>query len=141
MFNESTTSHFRGHLTLNPIPEINFVSCLIRRKLKTQNTVTFTSGIDYDKYISKYLRNYVEHFPQTKSSLLPSFSVKRCTYYFSKTFSAHCPNKRFIISSWIPSFDEPIYPFDTQPSPYQAITSLMRRMKASTSPCPLIRYP
>ena len=37
----------------------------------------------------------------------------------------------------MPSFDEPTYPFDTQPPSYQAITSLIRRMKASTSPCPL----
>ena len=36
-----------------PIPEIKFVSCLICRKLRAQNTVTFTSGIDHDKYISK----------------------------------------------------------------------------------------
>ena len=119
------------------IPEIKFVSCLIGRKLKTQNTVTFTSGIDHDKYISKNFWNYIKRFLQSKSSLLPSFSATRCTDYFSKTFSALCPNKRFTIPSWIPSFDEPIYPFDTQPPSYQAITSLIRRMKASTSPCPL----
>ena len=74
---------------------------------------------------------------QSTQSLLPSFHVTRCTDYFCKTFSALNSNRVFAIPSWIPKFSEPTYPFDMNPPSYQTITSIIRRMQASTSPCPL----
>ena len=72
---------------------------------------------------------------QSTQSLHPTFPVTRCTEYFCKAFSALNSNKIFAIPSWIPKFSEPAYPFDLKPPSYQTITSIIRRMQASTSPC------
>ena len=41
--------------------------------------------------------------------------------------------------SWIPSFAAPVHPFTLQPPPYQKITSVIQRIKASSSPSLLDR--
>ena len=43
------------------------------------------------------------------------------------------------MSSWIPSFAAPVHPFNLQPPSYQKITSVIQRMKASSTPSPLDR--
>ena len=54
-----------------------------------------------------------------------------------ETLSAKHPNKQFPIPSWIPSFSNPTHPFHSDPPPYQKITSIIRRMKSSSSPGPI----
>ena len=45
--------------------------------------------------------------------------------------------KLFSIPSWIPVLPDPQFQFDLDPPSYQQVTNIIRRMKASGSPCPL----
>ena len=47
------------------------------------------------------------------------------------------PFKIFRYPSWIPAIEEPLVPYDISPPSYHQITKTIRRMKASSSPCPL----
>ena len=60
-----------------------------------------------------------------------------CFNYFKKTFAAVQPTKLFRFSSWIPTLCNPEIPFNLDPPTYQQVTSVIRKMKASGSPCPL----
>ena len=57
------------------------------------------------------------------------------TEYFRKTLQSMNPKKRFTIPSWIPAFKTPTYQYDITPPMYQEITKIIKRMKASVSPC------
>ncbi|XP_065069722.1 uncharacterized protein LOC135694781 [Rhopilema esculentum] len=121
-----------------PLIEIKYVSNLLHNKIKKQSSPTKSSSItNHDRDNTKNFWNYVKRTLQYETSALPTFSVAGCTEYFVKAFSAIAPNKHFTIPSWIPTFNEPSYSFDLEPPSYKTITSIIRRMKASTSPCPL----
>ena len=120
------------------LDEIRYVSRLLRSKLaKKTSTITSCETLDHDLSISKNFWGYVKLFLQKKPSLLPSFSLERCKQFFIETLSAKHPNKQFPIPSWIPSFSNPTHPFHSDPPPYQKITSIIRRMKSSSSTCPI----
>ena len=117
--------------------EIRNASHYLRSKLaKKTSTITSCETLDRDLSISKNFWGYVKRFLQKKPSLLPSFSLERCKQYFLDSLSAKHPNKQFPIPSWILSFSNPTHPFHSDPPPYQTITSNIRRMKSSSSPCP-----
>ena len=63
--------------------------------------------------------------------------MTQCFSYFTKTLAAIHPNKQFTIPSWIPALSDPEVQFDLDPPSYQQVTNIIRRMKASVSPCPL----
>ena len=69
--------------------------------------------------------------------MLPSFNLKQCVEYFTKTLAAVQPNKLFHIPSWIPKLSDPTIQFDLKPPTYHQVTNTIRKMKASGSPCPL----
>ncbi len=69
--------------------------------------------------------------------MLPSFTMSECLTYFRKTLAAIHPTKLFQIPSWIPKLCNPQSQFDLDPPTYQQITAVIRKMKASGSPCPL----
>ena len=60
-----------------------------------------------------------------------------CTNFFHDFFPARHPLKCFKIPSWIPFLPQPSVPYNMSPPTYQQITKVVRRMKASGSPCPL----
>ena len=127
-----------GHASLD---KIRYVSRLLGNKLaKKTSTITSCKTFDHDLSISKNFRGYVKLFLQKKHSLLPSFSLERCKQFFKETLSAKHRNKQFPIPSWIPSFSNPTHPFHSDPPPYQKITSIIRRMKSSSSPVQLTKY-
>ena len=70
-------------------------------------------------------------------SALPSFSFKQCFEYFTKTSAVVHPNKLFHIPRWIPKLSDPIVQFALEPLTYHQVTNIIRKMKASGSPCPL----
>ena len=120
------------------LDEIRYVSRLLRSKLaKKTSTITSCETLDHDLSISKHFWGYVKLFLQKKPSLLPSFLLERCKQFFIETLSAKHPNKQFPIPSWIPSFSNPTHPFHSDTPPYQKITSIVRRMKSFSSPCPI----
>ena len=63
--------------------------------------------------------------------------MTQCLAYFTKTLAAIHPNKLFSIPNWIPALSDPEFQFDLHPPSYQQVTNIIRRMKASGSPCPL----
>ena len=69
--------------------------------------------------------------------MFPSFSMTECAVYFTKTLAAVHPGKLFHIPSWIPRLSDPQVEFDLDPPSYQQVTAVIRKMKASGSPCPL----
>ncbi len=71
------------------------------------------------------------------NSTTPSFNVSQCLAYFKKTLAAVYPNKLFNIPNWIPTLSNPMIQFDLEPPTYQQVTNIVRKMKASGSPCPL----
>ena len=63
--------------------------------------------------------------------------MSECLNYFSRALAAVKPSKLFQIPSWIPKFNNPQIQFDLDPPSYRQITIVIRKMKASGSPCPL----
>ena len=80
---------------------------------------------------------YIKNILNKKDNILPSFNVTQCLAYFNETLAAIQPNKLFTIPSWIPLLPDPQVQFDLDPPSYQQITNIIRKMKASGSPCPL----
>ena len=87
--------------------------------------------------MNKNFWGYVKKVFKKKSDSLPTFDLAQCTAYFTKTFSAIIPSKTFTIPSWIPKFNSPTTQFNLDPPTYNEITSVIRKMKPSGSPCPL----
>ena len=90
-----------------------------------------------DDNIKKNFWGFVKNIFNKCTSSLPSFDVGTCTNFFTNFFSAINPLKTFKIPDWIPSLSAPTIPFDLSPPSYHQITKVVRRIKASGSPCPL----
>ena len=121
------------------VHEIKYVARLIRGRLANPKSTGTSTYTDHDKSINKSFWGYVKRTMQNKPSLLPSFSLDSCNKYFLSLVSAKAPNRSFPMPSWIPSSAAPVHPFNLQPPSYQKITSVIQRMKASSSPSPLDR--
>ena len=52
-------------------------------------------------------------------------------------FPSASPSRQFPIPSWIPTLPQASIPFILEPPSYDKVTNIIRRMKASGSPCPL----
>ena len=115
--------------------EIKVVSNLLRCKLKKTKPILNEGQVD-DK-IKKNFWSFVKNLFNKSTSSLPTFEVSTCTNFFSNLFSAIDPFKPFKILDWIPSLSAPTIPFDLSPPSYHQITKVVRRIKASGSPCPL----
>ena len=63
--------------------------------------------------------------------------MNQCLNYFIKTLSSINPTKVFNLPGWIPSLSDPEIPFNLEPPTYEQITNVIRKIKASGSPCPL----
>ena len=74
---------------------------------------------------------------QQSTSPTPTFDSYTCTQFFHNFFRCRNPLKSFSIPNWIPRLAQPSIPYDLSPPSYQQITKVIRRMKASGSPCPL----
>jgi hypothetical protein len=121
----------------------------LRAKLRpnNNNNQSSESGLDdshsnsqtrnHDKYIQKSFWGYIKNVLNRKDTVLPSFNMTQCFSYFTKTLAAIHPNKLFTIPSWIPALSDPEVQFDLDPPSYRQVTNIIRRMKASGSPCPL----
>jgi len=68
---------------------------------------------------------------------LPSFTQDHCTKFFLDFFCAVFLQRTFNTPSWLPPLPEPSTPFDQSPPSYEKITTIVLRMKSSSSPCPL----
>ena len=84
--------------------------------------------MNYDYSISKSFWGYVKKIFNKKYEILRSFSMNEC-------FSSVNPTKVFNFPSWIPALSDPVIPFNLEPPTYQQISNVIRKMKASGSPC------
>ena len=123
--------------------EIRYVSRTLRDKLRNansmsvNNTSTQPKTFNHDNLIGKNFWGYVKNILKPSNSLLPSFTMSICVSYFKDTLNSINPNKLFHIPSWIPKLSDPTVHFDLEPPAYRQVTNIIRKMKASGSPCPL----
>ena len=117
------------------------MSRILRNKLRNHGDIQTDSNQDnsfnHDKYIERNFWGYVKNVLNKEDTVFPSFSMTECAVYFTKTLAAVHPGKLFHIPSWIPRLSDPQVEFDLDPPSYQQVTAVIRRMKASGSPCPL----
>ena len=116
--------------------EIKYVSRLLRNKLRNTAGKT-TSEIDHNEQIKKSFWGYVKANLKHSSSLSPSFDIETCLTFFQDFFRSNNSSRSFTIPDRIPSLSSPVVPYNLAPPSYQQITKIVRRMKASGSPCPL----
>ena len=117
------------------IVEIRYVSHLLRSRLIKSRPAN--SDRNDDEKIRVNFWGYVKNIFKKSAVKLLSFDVSTCTDFFSKFFSSLNTTKNFQIPDWIPSLPLPISPFDLSPPSYKQIMKVVRRIKASVSPCPL----
>ena len=124
-------------LNKGDIDEIRLVSRYLRNKLnkKTDNTNFSSEAIDHDKNFDRNYWKYAKKVLNKTTAILPSFNKE--VEFLSRSFSALKPNKCFAIPSWVPKFANPKVPFNLILATYHQITNIIRKMKASGSPCPL----
>ena len=119
------------------------MSHILRDKLRSnvnnnnESSLDSSQSLNHDKYIGKNFWGYVKNILSKKDTVLPSFNMTQCLSHFTKTLAAIHPNKLFNIPSWIPALSDPEIQFDLDPPSYQQVTNIIRRTKASGSPCPL----
>ena len=119
------------------IAEIKYVSCLLHDKLRNNTSQVNIDPMNHDYSISKNFWGYVKKIFNIKVEMLPSFSMDECFDYFTRTLLSLNPNRVFNLPSWIPTLPDPVIPFNLEPPTYQQISNVIRKMKASGSPCPL----
>ena len=91
--------------------------------------------MNHDYSISKNFWGYVKKIFNIKAEMLPSFSMDECFDYFTRTLSSLNPTRLFNLRSWMPTLSDPVIPFNLEPPTYQQISNVIRKMKASGSPC------
>ena len=149
---ENLISKYRDHTVKNlkkalkdlkskdsDLEEIKYVSRTLRNKLRNNSHETPRPDdiFNHDEYIERSFWGYVKNILNKKNSVLPAFNMKECHTYFTKSLSFIHPNKLFRIPGWIPQLSNPEIEFNLEPPTYQQITAVIRKMKASGSPCPL----
>ena len=65
------------------------------------------------------------------------FQARNVHSIFSRCFHLFTPTRQFSIPSWIPALPQISISCSLEPPSYEKVTSVIRRMKASGSPCPL----
>ena len=121
------------------LPDIKYVSGLLRSKLKTTASVSnkLPATDKYDYHIGQNFWNFIKFTLEKGSSIMPSFFRDHCTRFFLHLFSETTLNNIVKYPSWIPSLPDPSIPFNQSPPSYEKVTNVIRRMKTSGSPCPL----
>ena len=131
---KSTLNHLKQSNA--DVMEVRYVAktlrLTLRRTSNSLNTVT-----NHDKLIKASFWSYVKQQVKQRTSSLPSFDSTTCTQFFCTFFRAINPAKSFKIPSWISPLPQPTLSYDLSPPSYHQVTKIVRRMKASGSPCPL----
>ena len=114
---------------------IRYVSKLLRSRIKLPSPKSLNK--DHDQEISQNFWHYCKKIIEIPPRILPEFDKQKCNNYFRKSLAAINPTKLFFIPKWIPKFNEPSVEFNLAPLTYNKICKIVKRMKASGSPCPL----
>ena len=120
--------------------EIKCISELLRCKANIGNTENINSKIEtsYRKMLIKEsFWKYAEEFITNLSEVVPTFDRAKCLMCFSKVFRSILPSRIFCIPDWIPSLPMPTSEFNMELLSYRDIKNIVRKMKTSSSFCPL----
>ena len=93
--------------------------------------------IDHNLELKNYFWNYVIHYLEKATNVLPTFDKAICYEFFKKSFKCVSPTKKFRIPSRIPSFPSYEKTIDSNPPTYSEITQIIKIMKTNGSPCSL----
>ena len=85
--------------------------------------------------------HYSKKCIEIPSHILPESDKQKCNKYFEKSPAAVNPTKLFATSDWTPRFNDPSVELDLSPPTYNKIWKIVKRMKASGSPCLLDQIP
>lgn len=122
--------------------EIRFVSGVIRNRLRNPKRETTTVAKETEDI---FQRNFWKACKKTftrATSPPPMFSLATCASYFSRILAQTGGlHKRFRTPSWVPPVALETKPFDNSPPTYQSVTRAIKRLRSSTSPCPLDQIP
>src|SRR5882757_9554271 len=115
------------------LPEISFVSRLIRTRLKDKKRASVaTENVDQDLLCRKHFWKFVKKVFRDVNSSLPTFNISTCYLFFSKTLSL-VSSGPFPIPSWIPPLS-----FAGIPTPsYGQVAKAIRYARVRSSSCPL----
>ena len=119
------------------IDEIRYIAKLLRGKVNNPSNQTDVTAIDHDKEIVDSFWSYCKQYLEAGKQKLPTCSRESCQTYFRNSFKCANRLKRFFIPNWIPRFEPPSVAFNLSPPMYHQINKIIKRMKASGSPCPL----
>jgi len=97
------------------MPEISFVSRLIRTRLKVKKlNADAARDIDQDLMCRRHFWKFVKKVFKNVNSSLPTFNVSTCYSFFSKTLSLVSPGP-FPVPTWIPPSNPPPVPISPLP--------------------------
>ena len=120
----------------SPEKEIVYVSKLLRSKFgkKGNKLDVFKQELKFKENFWKFCKSNLE----TKKDQMgvPTFDEKKCYNHFRNTCKAKHRNKHFDFPSWMKLLHEPTSCFNQEPPKYQEIANIIKKMGASSSPCP-----
>ena len=119
------------------VEAIKIVAKLLRNKINNNSPNDNIISTDHDLEVSKNFWSYCKRFLNYSQQKLLSFNKQKCQTFFKSALSCAIPRRIFGIPDWIPRFNAPTHQFDLKPPSYHEINKIIKRMKASGSPCPL----
>ena len=122
--------------------EFKFVANLLGKKLQKTDATWLDNGyhsntIHYDQFIGRSFWGYVKTFLKQVANTDLSFTKITCSQFLTDLLASVSPGKFFSIPNWVPLLSVPKIPFDICPPTYQQVTTVIRKMRSSASPCPL----
>ena len=117
------------------IKEIKYISKLLRRKFKTNNTIN--DGFNHNVKINNNFQNYYKETFESKERVLLDFDESTRYKHFKNGLKLKRKNKYFEDQSWLKRLNNPTTEFDQSPPTYTELTKIIKKMISGASPCPL----
>ena len=120
---------------ITDIKEIKYISKLLRRKFKTNNTIN--DALNHHVKINNNFWNYCKETFESKERVLMNFDESACYKHSKIALKLKRKNKSFEYSSWLKRLKNPTTELDQSPRTYAELTKTIKKMKSGASPCPL----
>ena len=120
---------------ITDIKEIKYISKLLRRKFKINNTIN--DGLNHNVKINNNFWNYCKETFESKERVLQDFDESTCYKQFKNVLKLKRKNKSFEYPSWLKRLNNPTTEFDQSPPTDAELTKTIKKMKSGASPCPL----
>ena len=120
--------------TSNTLTEIRYVAKLLRSKMRNQDSHQFR---DHQAEIDSNFWSYCKAMFESRDKILPEFSKETCFMHFKNVLFEKAKSTRFSLPSWLKPMMSPTVALDLSAPTYKEVTSTIRKIKSSGSPCPL----